>query len=124
MQDLNDLRFFVDVVEQNGFAAAARKLGMPRSRLSRRIGLLEDRLGARLVQRSTRRFSVTELGQEYHRHCVAMVAEASAAQEVIDRMSAEPQGFVRLSCPVGLMEWRVGEVITTFLAEYPRVQMH
>lgn len=53
MQDLNDLRFFAGVVEQNGFAAAARKLGMPRSRLSRRIGLLEERLGVRLIQRST-----------------------------------------------------------------------
>ena len=51
MQDLNDLRFFVDVVDAGGFAAAARKLGMPRSRLSRRIGLLEERLGVRLIQR-------------------------------------------------------------------------
>ncbi|HEY0799221.1 MAG TPA: LysR family transcriptional regulator [Steroidobacteraceae bacterium] len=64
MQDLNDLRSFVDVVEQNGFAAAARKLGMPRSRLSRRIGLLEERLGVRLIQRSTRRFAITEIGRE------------------------------------------------------------
>src|SRR5271170_4796589 len=67
MQDLNDLRFFAGVVEQNGFAAAARKLGMPRSRLSRRIGLLEERLGVRLIQRSTRRFGVTEIGREYYR---------------------------------------------------------
>jgi DNA-binding transcriptional LysR family regulator len=81
MQDLNDLRFFAGVVEQNGFAAAARKLGMPRSRLSRRIGLLEERLGVRLIQRSTRRFTVTEIGREYYHHCVAMMVEAEAAQE-------------------------------------------
>jgi DNA-binding transcriptional LysR family regulator len=73
-------------VEHQGFAAAARVLGMPRSRLSRRLALLEDRLGVRLVQRSTRRFAVTELGREYYRHCVAMLIEAEAAQESIDRI--------------------------------------
>src|SRR4030095_12488802 len=90
MQDLNDLYFFAQVVEHSGFAAAARALGMPRSRLSRRIGLLEDRLGVRLIQRSTSRFAVTEIGHAYHRHCVAMLVEAEAAQEAIDRVSAVP----------------------------------
>jgi DNA-binding transcriptional LysR family regulator len=94
MQDLNDLRFCAEVVENNGFAAAARKLGMPRSRLSRRIGVLEDRFGVRLIQRSTRRFTVTEIGREYYQHCVAMMVEAEAAQEAIDRMRGEP----RASC--------------------------
>ena len=75
MQDLNDLYFFVQVVDHGGFAPAARGLGLPRSRLSRRIILLEERLGVRLIQRSTRRFSVTEIGQEYYRHCVAIAAE-------------------------------------------------
>ena len=79
MQDLNDLYFFVQVVDHGGFASAARALGMPRSRLSRRIALLEERLGVRLIQRSTRRFSVTEIGQDYYRHCVAMLVEADAA---------------------------------------------
>ncbi len=81
MPDLNDMRFFAEVVAQNGFAAAARKLGMPRSRLSRRVGLLEDELGVRLIHRSTRHFAVTEIGREYYRHCVAMMVEADAAQE-------------------------------------------
>ena len=53
----------------------------------------------RLIQRSTRRFSVTEIGQEYYRHCVAMMVEADAAQEIIDRSRSEPQGIVRVSCP-------------------------
>lgn len=124
MQDFNDLYYFAQVVDRGGFAAAARVLGVPKSKLSRRVAALEDRLGVRLIQRSTRRFSVTEVGREYHRHCLAMVAEAAAAQEAIDRTSAEPQGFVRVSCPVSLMERRVGTVISTFLADYPRVQMH
>jgi DNA-binding transcriptional LysR family regulator len=121
MQDLNDLRFFAGVVEQNGFAAAARKLGMPRSRLSRRIGLLEERLGVRLIQRSTRRFAVTEIGREYYHHCVAMMVEAEAAQETIDRVRSEPQGVVRVSCPSSLIYFEVGEMIARFMAECPKV---
>jgi DNA-binding transcriptional LysR family regulator len=119
MQD--HLRFFAGVVEQNGFAAAARKLGMPRSRLSRRIGLLEERLGVRLIQRSTRRFAVTEIGREYYHHCVAMMVEAEAAQETIDRVRSEPQGVVRVSCPSSLIYFEVGEMIARFMAECPKV---
>ncbi|HVL72223.1 MAG TPA: LysR family transcriptional regulator [Beijerinckiaceae bacterium] len=124
MQDLNDLYFFAQVVEHNGFSAAARALGTPRSRLSRRIGLLEERLGVRLVQRSTRRFAVTEIGREYHRHCVAMMVEAEAAQEAIDRVRSSPQGIVRVSCPSALLYFQVGDMIARFMAECPDVQVH
>ncbi|WP_457580611.1 LysR family transcriptional regulator [Ensifer canadensis] len=123
MQDLNDLKLFVDVVEQNGFAAAARKLNMPRSRLSRRIGLLEEQLGVRLVQRSTRHFVVTDIGREYYRHCVAMLVEAEAAQEVIDRMRSEPQGVVHVSCPSSVLYFQVGEMIARFMAGCPKVEV-
>jgi DNA-binding transcriptional LysR family regulator len=123
MQDLNDLRLFAEVVEENGFAAAARKFGMPRSRLSRRIGLLEERLGVRLIHRSTRRFAVTEIGREYYRHCVAMLVEADAAQETIDRMRAEPQGVVRVSCPASIIYFQVGEMIARFMEQCPKVEV-
>ncbi len=124
MQDLNDLYYFVQVVDHGGFAAAARALGMPRSRLSRRIAALEDRLGVRLIQRSTRRFSVTEIGQDYYRHCVAMLVEATAAQELIDRSRSKPQGVVRVSCPPPLLYFQVGEMVARFMAECPDVQVH
>jgi DNA-binding transcriptional LysR family regulator len=123
MQDLNDLHFFTEVAEQNSFAAAARKLGMPRSRLSRRIGLLEDRLGVRLIHRSTRRFAVTEIGREYYRHCVAMMVEAYAAQEAIDRIRSEPQGVVRMSCPSTLIYFQLGEMIARFMEQWPKVDV-
>jgi DNA-binding transcriptional LysR family regulator len=123
VQDLNDLRFFAEVVEQNGFAAAARKLGMPRSRLSRRIGLLEDRLGVRLVHRSARRFAVTEIGREYYRHCVAVVVEADAAQETIDRLRSEPQGIVRVACPSSMISFQVGEMIVRFMERFPKIEV-
>lgn len=124
MQDLNDLYYFAQVVEHGGFAAAGRVLGIPRSKLSRRIALLEDRLGVRLVQRSTRRFSVTEIGQEYHRHCVAMLVEAEAAQETIERTRAEPRGTIRMSCASAVLYFQVGEMIARYMARHPGVDIH
>jgi Transcriptional regulator len=123
MQDLNDLYYFVQVVDHEGFAPAGRALNLPKSKLSRRIALLEDRLGVRLIQRSTRRFAVTDIGQSYYRQCVAMLVEANAAQEVIDRVSAQPQGTVRISCPPALLDYQLGDVLARFLAACPRVQM-
>lgn len=76
LTDLNDLFFFASVVDHQGFAPAGRALGIPKSKLSRRVALLEERLGVRLIQRSTRRFSVTEVGQNYYAHCKAMLVEA------------------------------------------------
>jgi multidrug efflux pump subunit AcrA (membrane-fusion protein) len=95
MQDLNDLYFYVQVVDNGGFAAASRALGIPKSKLSRRLQELEERLGVRLLQRSTRKLAVTEIGQEYYRHCVAMLVEAGAAQEAIERSRSGPQGLTR-----------------------------
>ncbi len=124
MQDLNDLYLFVQAVDYGGFAPAARALGMQKSKLSRRIGLLEERLGVRLIQRSTRRFSVTEIGQEYYSRCVAMLVEAEGAQTVIDQSRAEPCGAVRLSCPTGLLAFQFGALLTRFMALYPAVALH
>ena len=124
MQDLNDLYLFVQAVDHGGFAAAARALGLQKSKVSRRIGLLEDRLGVRLIQRSTRRFSVTEIGQEYYRRCVAMLVEAESAQSVIDQSRAEPCGVVRLSCPTGLLAFQFGALFGRFMALYPDVELH
>jgi DNA-binding transcriptional LysR family regulator len=124
MQDLNDLYLFVQAVDHGGFAPAARALGLQKSKVSRRIGLLEKRLGVRLIQRSTRRFSITEIGQEYYRRCVAMLVEADAAQTVIDQSRAAPCGVVRLSCPTGLIAFQFGELFARFMALYPDVELH
>ena len=124
MHDLNDLFYFVKVVDYGGFAPAGRALGEQKSKLSRRIGLLEGRLGVRLIQRSTRQFSVTEIGQEFYRHCAAMIVEAEAAEAVIEEVRAEPSGVVRLSCPTALLNYQVGELIAQFMQEYPKVEIH
>src|SRR5690242_15132580 len=99
VDDLNDLFYFVKVVEHGGFTQAGRALNMPKSKLSRRIAGLEERYGVRLLQRSTRHFSVTETGREFYQHCLSVLVEVEAAREVIERKRAEPQGTVRMSCP-------------------------
>jgi DNA-binding transcriptional LysR family regulator len=126
MQDLNDLYYFAMVVDHSGFAAAERALGIPKSRLSRRITQLESDLGVRLLQRSTRRFAVTDVGQSVYRHAQSMLAEAQAAREVVDRLSAEPRGVIRVSVPVGLAQQQLPKLLPEFLARYPqvRVQLH
>lgn len=121
MQDLNDLYYFVQVVEHQGFAPASRALNIPKSKLSRRVAELEERLGVRLLQRSTRHFHVTELGQRYYQHCKAMLIEADAAQAVIDGTQSEPSGLIRLSCPITLLNAHVGSMLATFLKQYPQV---
>lgn len=123
MQDLNDLYYFARVVEHGGFAAAARALGEPKSKLSRRIALLEERLGVRLIQRSTRHFSVTEVGQTYYAHVRAMLVEAEAANEAIEMTRSQPRGLVRLSCPTMLLDFRVGPMLADFMAGCPEVQV-
>lgn len=126
MQDLNDLYYFAAVVEHSGFASAERALGIPKSRLSRRISQLETDLGVRLLQRSTRRFAVTDVGQSVYRHAQSMLAEAQAAREVVDRLSAEPRGIVRVSVPVGIAQQHLPRLLPEFLARYPlvRLQLH
>ena len=121
MQDLNDLYYFVQVVDHAGYAAAGRALGMPKSKLSRRIIALEERLGVRLLQRSTRKLTVTEIGQEFYRHCVAMLVEAGAAQEAIERSRSGPQGLLRVSAPPALVCFEVGPMIARYMAANPRV---
>jgi DNA-binding transcriptional LysR family regulator len=123
LQDLNDLYFFAMVVEHGGFSAAGRALGIPKSRLSKRVAQLEERLGVRLLQRTTRRFVVTEVGERFHGHCRAVLEEARAAQEAVDVLRAEPRGLVRMSCPVSLAQTVVAHVLPEFLARYPKLQV-
>jgi DNA-binding transcriptional LysR family regulator len=121
MQDLNDLFYFAKVVEAGGFTAAGRLLGIPKSRLSRRIAELEHRLGARLLQRSTRKLALTDIGERYLRHCQAMLLEAEQAEETVANLTSEPRGRVRFSTPPGVT--LLPDLISEFLRRYPRVQL-
>lgn len=123
MDDLNDFYYFVKVVDHGGFTPAGRALNMPKSKLSRRIAGLEGRYGIRLLQRSTRHFSVTDTGREFYTQCVAMLVEADAAREVMERRGLEPQGIVRMSCPTALLAFRIGDLVGQFMAEFPKVRV-
>ena len=123
MQDLNDLYYFARVVEAGGFSAAGRLLGIPKSRLSRRIAELEERLGTRLLQRTTRQLKLTGVGERYLRHCQAMLLEAEMADEAVASMVSEPRGRLRVSSPVALAHAFLPDVISSFLARYPLVQL-
>lgn len=126
MQPLEEFYYFAKVVEHGGYAKAARALDIPKSRLSRHVAALEARLNVRLLQRSTRRFSVTEVGQDVHRHAMAMLAEADAALDVVEFARAEPRGVVRMSCPVPMARTMLAVVLPEFLLQHPavRLQIH
>jgi len=122
-QTLDDFYYFAKVVEHRGYARAARALGIPKSRLSRHVSQLEARLGVRLVNRSSRRFVVTEVGQEVQRHAAAMLAEADAAIEAVEFARAAPRGVVRLACPVALSQTLIAPLLPEFFARYPAVRL-
>ena len=124
MNDLNDLLYFAQIVDHGGFSATARALGLPKSRLSRRIKQLEERLGARLLNRSSRRFSVTEVGREFYEHCRAMLVEAEAAEQVVAALHTSPRGVVRISCPTALLHFQFSALLARFMVAHPGVEIH
>jgi DNA-binding transcriptional LysR family regulator len=124
MHDLNDMMYFTEVVNQGGFAAAARVLGLPKSRLSRRVARLEADLGVRLLQRTTRKLSLTSPGEVFFRHCLAVRDEAEAAAAAVASIQAQPRGVIRVSCPVTLAQTVLGPILPRFLKAYPSVQVH
>ena len=123
MQDLNDMLYFAEVAERGGFAAAGRALGLPKSRLSRRIAELEAQLGVRLLQRSTRSVTLTEVGTAFLRHCQALRESAQAARDTVAQVQLEPRGTLRVSCPVTLAQSVIGELLPPFLAQYPQLRL-
>lgn len=123
MEDLNDLAYFAQVAEHGGFAAAERATGIPKSKLSRRLAELEARLGVRLIQRSTRRFALTDIGQRTLQHARAMLAEAEGVQALVQEQVSAPRGTVRLSCPPALLQHAVGDMLARFLNAWPQVRV-
>jgi DNA-binding transcriptional LysR family regulator len=123
MESLDDFYYFAKVVEHKGYAAAGRALGIPKSRLSRHVSDLETRLHVRLVNRSTRRLVVTDIGHEVYRHATAMLSEADAAVAAVEFARAEPRGIVRLSCPVSLAQNPLAALLPEFFLRYPSIRL-
>ncbi len=122
MQDLNDLNLFVAVVTHGGFSAAARALDAPKSKLSRRVAGLEEHLGVRLLERSTRRFQVTEVGEDVFRHARAAMTEAEAIDDIVLLRKGEAQGLVRIAAPPGV-DRLISRSLPGLLALHPKLRV-
>lgn len=123
MLDLNDVAVFVQVVRCGSFAEAARRLGIPPNTLSRRVQQLEAHLGTRLMQRSTRKLSLTSAGQDFHDRCAdAVEGLIDAGQSLLSR-DAAPSGLVRVAAPADFFDFFPMEWLAEFLAGHPRVRV-
>jgi DNA-binding transcriptional LysR family regulator len=123
MEDLNDIYFFASVVQYGGFSAAARRIGVEKTRLSRRIAALEKRLGVRLLQRTTRALALTEAGQRFFERSVATVEGAQAAYDSVAELRREPAGLVRLSSPVLLAQRCLAHALPGYMSLHSRVSV-
>ncbi|PWK86769.1 LysR substrate-binding domain-containing protein [Fulvimonas soli] len=123
MQDLNDIYYFVQVVELGTFTAASKALGVAKSQLSFRIARLEENLGVRLIQRTTRRSHVTDIGQLYYQQCLQILAAAQQAQNVIEEAQAAPRGRIRVGCPVLFGQLLLAPALVQYLRRYPDVHV-
>ncbi len=109
---LDDMLLFAEVVATGGITAAAERLGLRKSTVSRRLAALEARLGIRLIERNTRRLRLTEAGRDYHAHCARLVAEARAVNQALSESRGTPQGTLRIAT-LSLL----GELLTPLIAE-------
>ena len=119
--DLNAMVVFAAVAETGSFTAAARQLAMPKSTVSRKVGELEKRVGARLIQRTTRRLSLTDIGRVYSEHCARIGREADEANLAIQQMQATPRGLLRITAPPSFQT--LGQIAAEFLKRYPDVRI-
>src|SRR5579871_6008449 len=121
--DFNDLRYFALIVDHGGFSAAERVTRITKSKLSRRVALLEERIGARLLQRSTRRLALTEAGRVFYEHCAAMIVEADAARDAVEQLRSEPSGTIRMTCPMSMAQFYVVRIVGEYMRQYPKVRI-
>jgi DNA-binding transcriptional LysR family regulator len=119
--DLNEIYVFAQVVRAGSFVRAARQLGMPKSTVSRKVVDLEARLGARLLERTTRTLRLTDTGRVYFAHAERILIELEEADAAVTQLQAEPRGPLRVSAPLNISQ--LGPIGERFLARYPEVQL-
>ncbi|HEX8441395.1 LysR family transcriptional regulator [Archangium sp.] len=119
---LDDMLVFAEVVGAGGITAAATRLGLRKSTVSRRLAALEERLGTRLLERNTRRLRLTESGREYHAHCARLVAEARAVNRAVSESRGTPHGTLRVAT-FSLLGELLAPVIAEFLLRHPQVRV-
>lgn len=123
MHSFDDYYYFYLVVKHGGFSAASEASNITKSKLSRRILDLEAKFNVTLIQRSTRHFKVTPLGQEFFEECAKIIEQADNAQNVLLKQEIELQGLIKISCPPVMMEHQIRPILNQFLKKYPKVRV-
>jgi DNA-binding transcriptional LysR family regulator len=123
MEDLAYMVTFARVVRAGSFAGAAKRLKVTSSVASKHVAKLERALGVRLLNRSTRKLSLTEAGAAYYEHCARIVEEIESSQRAIAQLQAAPRGLLRLTAPVTFAATRLGPVLRAFFEQYPDIQV-
>lgn len=121
MELLTGMAVFAKVAETRSFSAAAERLGLSKSAVSKHVTRLERALKARLLNRTTRRLSLTEVGATFYEHCARMLAEAEAAELAVSRLYAAPRGVVRITCPAAFGSVQIAPAIPDLIARYPEL---
>src|SRR5258708_8793271 len=119
--DLNEMLVFARVVQAGSFTTAAAALGMPKSTVSRKVSELEERLSARLLQRTTRKLSLTDAGRTYYDYCARIVGEAEDAERAVGRLQDTPRGPLRVTAPINAIF--LAPIVSEYLERYPEVQL-
>lgn len=120
--DLNEVFVFIKVIQEGSFSLAAKKLGMPNSTVSAKVSSLEKRLGVTLIQRTTRKLSITEPGKAYFKRCMQGLEEIESAESELANVQGEPQGLLRITGPVELGSSILPEILAEFSNKFPKVR--
>jgi len=123
MDRMSAMIAFVRVVEAGSFSEAARRLGSSKSSVSKHVTQLEDRLGAQLLHRTTRRLALTEAGRVFHERCARLVREIEEAELAVSQTHAEPRGRLRVNAPMSFGQLRLAPALAVFLARHPELQV-
>jgi len=123
MLDLKDVYYFVQVVDRGGFTAAGNSLRLPKSTLSHRVHELENHLGVRLINRTSRQFGMTDVGTEFYQYAIALLQSSEVAEEAVRQRLTEPSGVVRITTAVEIAQFALRDLLPVFLNRYPKVQI-
>lgn len=123
VNNINEMEIFVRVVQAKSFSAAARALDLSPSAVSKQIGRLEDRLGARLLNRTTRQLSLTEVGQAFFARAERIIADIAEAERAVGDLHTEPRGLLRVNAPVAFGRLHVAPLLPRFLEAFPEISI-
>lgn len=123
VDNITDLRIFAQVVKEGSLSGAGRELGFSSALVSKRLQRLEEQLGVRLINRSTRSLGVTEEGAKYHEYCVRVLAELEEAEALVTRRSTQPKGTLRVTVPAAFGRLHIAPLVPEFLRRYPELRL-